>query len=231
MDEAVSRQRLLPRLWDREDLRQEAFLVFAEVVDAWEGEPFAVYLERVYQPALARHVRRVQRKQAREGSLPLALELGSDPETERTYRMTELLEGLSRLPRPMELALCLHLVLGMPLAQVGRQLGMRRRELGQLLPLARRAAREVPETEQERLERQLRELYGFADSWGRIRATGRQVRAGLKLGVREHAELMAELERCGMLAGRSRGHSGRLPASGPETAIRLLRRHRQPRSA
>ncbi len=231
VDSAVMRQRILPRLWDRDDLRQEAFVVFAEVVEVWSGEPVAVYLEREYQPALARHVRRIQRKQAREGSVPVLLELEPDAEAEQIYRLTELLEGLSRLPRPMELALCLHLVLGMPLAQVGRQLGLRRRELGQLLPLARRAATERPETESERLERQVRELYAFADSWGRIRATSRQVRASMKLGTREHAELMEELERCGVLAGRSRGHSGRLPASGPEAAIRLLRRHRDARSA
>ena len=224
---ALSRQRGLPRLWDREDLRQEAFVVFAEVCDAWPGAEFAAYFEREYPLELARQVRRAWRKQRRESNLPLALELDGDPQAAEVYRVAELLEGLSRLPATAELALRLHLLWGLPLAHVGRQLGLGRRALGGLLPLARRAAAGEIEGEEERLERLLRGLYAFVDSTGRIRATSRQVRSRLSVSPGEYARLLTALQEAGVLTGRSKGHPGRLPADGPQVALARLRRARR----
>ncbi len=221
---ALSRQRSLPRLWDREDLRQEAFIVFAAVCDAWPGGDFGAYFEDAYGAELARHVRRAWRKQLRESSTSVAPESATDAGAGSEYRLAELLEALSRLPASTKLALRLHLLGGLPLHQVGRQLGLGRRALGGLLPSARKAVLERPEAEEARLERQVRELYAFADSSGRIRGTARQVRTRLGLAPREHAELLSVLEERGVLKGRSRGHAGRLPQEGPEAAVRLLRR-------
>ena len=234
VDAALSRQRGLPRLWDREDLRQEAFIVFAAVCAAWPGSAergFGAYLEAEYEPELTRHVCRAKRKQAREWSVPEAIDPAADPEAAAEYRLAELLEALSRLPASQELALRLHLLGGLSLAEVGRQLGLGRRALGGLLPSARRAATERTEGEEERLERLVRELYAFADAAGRIRGTGREVRSRLLLTPHEHAALMDVLEERGVLIGRTRGHAGRLPADGPERAVRLLRRARPRRTA
>lgn len=231
VNRAVDMQWGLPRLWDRDDLGQEAFIVFARVCEAWPGSGFAVYFEKEYPVEFARHVRRAWRKQMRECRLPLSVEVEEDPEATQMYRLAELMEGLSRLPAPMELAVRLHVLWGLPLAQVGRQLGLGRRALGGLLPLARLAAMGAIESEDERLERRVRELYAFADLTGRIHATTRQVRSRLRLAPNEHEELLLLLDERGVLTGRSRGHAGRLPAGGPEVAIRLLRRARDRRTA
>jgi DNA-directed RNA polymerase specialized sigma24 family protein len=226
--DAVSRQRALPRLWDRDDLRQEAYLVFADLCETWPGGGFGAYAGLEYPRRLRNHVRRAWRKQQRETTVSRAIELGGDADAEGQYGLAELLEGLSRLPRPVEAALRLHVLWGLPLHQVGRQTGLGRRMLGGLLPLARAA---LLEGEDARLERLVRELYAFADRSGRIRGTGRQVRAALGLTAREHAELLETLEECGVLTARAPGHAGRLPVAGPEAAVRLLRRRRHPRSA
>lgn len=224
VEAAVSRQRELPRLWDRDDLRQEAYLVFVRVCEVWPGSGgFGEYLEEAYARELRNHVRRAWRKQARETPVSWDFELGTDVDAEEPYRLAELLEGFARFPKPMEAALRLHLIGGLPLHHVGRQTGLGRRMLGRLLPLARRA---ISEGEEERLERLLRELYVFVDPWGRIKGTGREVRARLGLTAREHRELLETLEECDVLTGRARGHAGKLPAAGPDAAIRLLRLRR-----
>lgn len=227
---AVERQRLLPRLWEREDLHQEAFIVFAAVVDEWPGGPFAAYMERAYPVRLGNHVRRILRKQARERSVPVPLDAGSDPLSTAGFGLAELLEGVRSLPERERAALRLHILNGLPLGEVGRRLGLGRRALGELVPLARRAIVAL-ESEEARLERLVREMYEFADAEGRLRGTGREIRARLGLPARAHAALCAELEERGVLTGRSRGHAGSLPAEGPDAAVRLLRAGRRPRSA
>ena len=47
VDGAVSRRPALPRLWDEEDLRQEAFIVFSEVCARWPGSDALAYFSRV----------------------------------------------------------------------------------------------------------------------------------------------------------------------------------------
>ncbi len=219
---AVARQRGLPRLWERADLEQEVFIVFAEFLDAWQGSGFRDAMEREFAGALLRHVRRARRKQYREVSIPSAVHLGGDPYPARLYALTELLEGLSQLPEPARFALQLHLFLGLSLAEVGRRLGMSRRAVVRLVPLAQSAVA-VLETREERLGRLLEALYALTDDTGRIRANKDEVRTHLGLSVREYTAFIADLEGCGVLTVRSRGHAGRLPAAGPKHALLLLR--------
>lgn len=226
---AVSRQRNLPRLWDREDLEHEAFLVFVGVCSNWSGSDFEEYFEQSFAAELARHVRRAWRRGAREVTLPLPVDPGHDPAAAGGYDMTEMFEGLSRLPARIALALRLHLIWGLPLAQVGERLGLGRREVEALLPTARRIVQGSAGPEEERIERMVRLLYSFADEHGRIRASARQVRAYLGLSSREHAELIAGLEERGVLTGRGAGHAGSLLPGGSDAALRLLQgRDRQP---
>ncbi len=224
--EAVARQRGPPRLWERADLEQEVFIVFAEFLDAWQGSAFREAMEREFADALLRHVRRARRKQYREVSVPGAVHLGGDPYPARLYALTELLEGLSRLPEPARFALQLHLFLGLSLAEVGRRMGMSRRAVARLVPLAQSAVA-VLETREDRLGRLLEALYTMTDATGRIRANKDEVRAHLSLSVREYTAFVAELDEYGVLTGRSRGHAGRLPTAGPRHALLLLRAARR----
>lgn len=197
--------------------------MFASVCDGWQGKDFLAYFEREFPAELYRCVRRAWRKQMRELALQDPPDSGQDPRSTDTYRLTELLESLDRLPAQVNLALRLHLLYGMPLAQVGRQLGLGRRALGGLLPQARHAAEGGIETEQERLDRLVRELFVFADSTGRLHADSREIRARLKLSPRQYRAFIGLLSESGVLRGRSRGHPGRLPAGGPESALRRIR--------
>lgn len=223
--DAVKRQWSLPRLWDRDDLWQEAFLVFAKVCDNWEGSDPTLYFETEYPRQLRLHVRRAFRKQAREISTPHSFDLASTPDAEGPYRSAELLEALSKLPVHVQLALKLHLLWGMPLAQINHQLGLGRRATNHLISRARRAIEE--KAHPVCIERLVREMFRFTDSSGRLRASSREIKSQLGLTPREYRELLDTLSRTGVLRGRAPGHAGRLPQDGPEIAIQMLRKHRK----
>lgn len=224
--EVVRAQRSLPRLWDREDLRQEAFIVFAGVWSRWNGEEPDAWIEREMRRQLALHVRRAWRRQRREVPVPEGMEIG-DAASDARIVLSELLAPLSKLPAQIELALRLHVVWGLPLSEVGRRLGLGRRALGGVIPAAREALAGKLESEEERAERLVRRLYSFADLHGRIRGEARQIQRALGLSGHEYRRFVETLVECGVLTGRSRGHAGRLPVNGPEAAVRLLRRVRR----
>ncbi len=228
----MQRQRGLPRLWDREDLRQEAFIVFAETCAAWSGtEGFEAYFEREYGPALTRHVRRARQKQRRETTNLRVMPSPSDPYSAQLLRLAELLEALTGLPPRVGRALRLHLLRELPMIEVGRELGIGKRALGEMIPMARDLAAGRAETEDARLERLLRELYSFTDPKGRLRGTARQVRRRLGITPAEHAELLDLLEECRALTGRRPGYAGALPPDDPDGAVRLLQAYLYRRTA
>jgi len=223
VDAAVASQWGLPRLWDRGDLEQESFLVFVDVCARWDGDDFAHFFEQEFAAELRRHVRRERRRQRHDVSVPTPLGLEPDPHADRAYRLAELLESLSSLPPAHGLALRLHLFFGVPLDVLGRRLGLSKRAAEGLLPLGRRAAEGGLESEHELLERRTRALYLLADPEGNVQADARKVRAVLNLRPREYRRLVATLEQAGVLTGRRRGRTGKLPPEGLDEALRLLR--------
>ncbi len=220
---AVERQRALPRLWDRDDLRQEAFVVFAGVCSSWDGSDVRAYFQGEYPRALARRVRREWRRQRRERSWQAMVEAGEDVRATQMYRVAEIVEAISRLPEPVRTVLRLHVVWGLPLAQIGRQLGLGRRGLERAVPLARRAISGELQTREQRLEGRVRALFASADSRGYLRGTSRQIRRRLGMSPQQYDGFLEYLERSGVLAGRARGHAGRLTPGSPDAALRLLR--------
>ena len=115
------------RPWDREDLGQEAFLVFTDLIAAWSGEgAFTPYLF-AYFPWRLRNVWRNLRPDRPHGEVirnarpELAVDHGAAAEEARV-----LLDVLaSRLPAGDRAILLAHVRDGVALAAIARHLGVR----------------------------------------------------------------------------------------------------------
>jgi RNA polymerase sigma factor (sigma-70 family) len=109
--------------WDLEDLHQEAFLVFVEVLDAWPGTgDFVAYFYAVFPKRLATAVRRLEGSQPwiRYGVVP---EGSDDPS--RQLETRAMLRDFAGLLTPMERRiLALHAWESLALPDVARQVAL-----------------------------------------------------------------------------------------------------------
>lgn len=119
------------RPWDQEDLRQEAFLVFSDLVTAWSGEgPFTPYLFAYFPWRLRNTWRRLGPERLHGAATGAARpDLAVDPSAvaDEARVLVEVLA--SRLPAGERTILLAHVRDGMALAEVGRQLGLRPRQV------------------------------------------------------------------------------------------------------
>jgi RNA polymerase sigma factor (sigma-70 family) len=93
---------MLPRSWDRSDLEQEAFEVFAQLVDAWQGDsPFTGYLLGHFGWRLRNIVRRARERER----LPVARLEVADLHEDDSWQAEEsrlLLEEVASTFPPLE---------------------------------------------------------------------------------------------------------------------------------
>jgi RNA polymerase sigma factor (sigma-70 family) len=109
--------------WDLEDLHQEAFLVFVEVLDAWPGTgDFVAYFYAVFPKRLATAVRRL------EGSQPWirygVVAEGSDDPSRRLETRAMLRDFAGQLTPVERRILALHAWESLALPDVARQVGL-----------------------------------------------------------------------------------------------------------
>lgn len=120
------------RPWDREDVAQEAFLVFCDLIAAWSGQgPVTPYLF-AYFPWRLRNAWRKLRPDRPRGVTILRAEPGLTADPSATAaEATVLLEALaSELPVVESAILLLHVRDGLSLAEIGRRFGVRPRQVG-----------------------------------------------------------------------------------------------------
>ena len=119
------------RPWDQEDLRQEAFLVFSDLITAWSGEgPFTPYLFAYFPWRLRNAWRRLRPERPQSAATGAARpDLAVDPSAvaDEARVLVEVLA--SRLPAGERTILLAHVRDGVTLAEVGRQLGLRPRQV------------------------------------------------------------------------------------------------------
>lgn len=127
---AVENPRRNGRPWDQEDVRQEAFLVFSDLITAWSGEgAFTPYLFAYFPWRLRNAWRRLRPERLRAAMRSARPELAVDP-TAVAEEARVLIEVLaSRLPVEERTILLAHVRDGVTLAEVGRHLGLRPRQL------------------------------------------------------------------------------------------------------
>ena len=109
--------------WDLEDLHQEAFLVFIEVLDAWPGTgDFVAYFYAVFPKRLATAVRRL------EGSQPWirygAVAEGTDDPSRRLETRAMLRDFAAQMTPVERRILALHAWESLALPDVARQVGL-----------------------------------------------------------------------------------------------------------
>jgi RNA polymerase sigma factor (sigma-70 family) len=109
--------------WDMEDLHQESFLVFVEVLDAWPGSgDFVAYFYAVFPKRLATAVRRL------DGSQPwirygISSE-GTDDPSQRLDSRAMLNDFVALLSPPERQILALHAWESLALPDVARHAGL-----------------------------------------------------------------------------------------------------------
>lgn len=119
------------RPWDREDVAQEAFLVFSDLIQAWSGVgPVTPYLF-AYFPWRLRNAWRRLRPARPRGAPILRAEPGLAADASATAaEATVLLEALaSELPVVESAILLMHVRDGLSLAEIGRRFGVRPRQV------------------------------------------------------------------------------------------------------
>lgn len=120
------------RPWDREDLAQEAFLVFSDLLRAWPGEgPVTPYLF-AYFPWRLRNAWRKLRPDRPRGGPILRAEPGLAADASATAAEAAALLAVlaSELPPVESAILLLHVRDGLSLAEIGRRFGVRPRQVG-----------------------------------------------------------------------------------------------------
>ncbi|MDQ3693571.1 MAG: sigma-70 family RNA polymerase sigma factor [Chloroflexota bacterium] len=118
--------------WDREDLAQEAYLVFCDLLRVWSGEgPFSPYLFGYFPWRLRNAWRRLRPDRPRGLALPrLRLDLVID-ESALAEEARVLLEALAGdLPEVERIILLAHVQDGVTLTEIGRRLGLRPQQVG-----------------------------------------------------------------------------------------------------
>ncbi len=117
--------------WDREDLRQEAYLIFHDLIRAWPGEgPFTPYLF-AYFPWRLRNAWRKLRPDRPRGATLLRRgpELAADASAVAEEARVILETMSSRLPEVERIILIAYVRDGVTLAEIGRRLGLRPRQV------------------------------------------------------------------------------------------------------
>jgi RNA polymerase sigma factor (sigma-70 family) len=130
--------------WDREDLRQESFLIFSDLITAWSGVgPFTPYL-LAYFPWRLRNAWRKLRPDRPWGTSMLrsAPELAVDPAAvaEEARVLLEVLAD--RLPVIERTILLGHVRDGVTLSELARQLGQRPRQVRRRWQMVKRWLRD-----------------------------------------------------------------------------------------
>lgn len=120
------------RPWDREDLAQEAYLIFSDLVRVWSGEgPFTPYLFAYFPWRLRNAWRRLRPDRPRGATI---LRHGPDLAADASAVAEEaavLLEALADLlPEVERIILLAHIRDGITLAEIARRLGLRSRQVG-----------------------------------------------------------------------------------------------------
>lgn len=119
-------------VWERDDVHQEGFLVFAALVDAWEpGIPFGRYVLANFPWRLRDAVRRGV---ARRGIPPRQRFAPIDAGAEMTDESATILEQeilvatlVASFEPPLDTVLRLHVLEGLSLAQAARRMGVSQR--------------------------------------------------------------------------------------------------------
>jgi RNA polymerase sigma factor (sigma-70 family) len=120
------------RPWDREDLAQEAYLIFNDLVRAWSGVgPFTPYLFAYFPWRLRNAWRRLRPDRPRGVAIGRhGSELAADASAVADEAAV-LLEALADLlPEVERIILLAHIRDGLTLAEIARRLGLRPRQVG-----------------------------------------------------------------------------------------------------
>jgi RNA polymerase sigma factor (sigma-70 family) len=120
------------RPWAQEDLRQESYVIFCDLLSAWSSEgPFTPYLCAYFPWRLRNAWRRLRPDRPRGAMVPGGRSpLEIDP-TAVAEEARVLLEALAEsLPAEERAILLAHVRDGVSLAELGRQLGLRPPQIG-----------------------------------------------------------------------------------------------------
>ncbi len=152
------------RPWELDDLRQEAWLVFSDLVMEWSGEgAFAPYVTHCFPLRLRRAIR-VLGPLRRAVSLPVVPDDEPDPEggDMRVEEDDELLAAVQAALSPRDaLVLQMRITEEISLSEIARHLGVSRRTMVRQWVRIRRVARAVAAT---RLQRDADAAAGLAGS-------------------------------------------------------------------
>src|SRR5699024_5860679 len=121
-------------MWTRDDLTQDGYLVFTELVDDWAGETtFTAYLLSRFPWRLRDVIRRGVGKSSappRQAVIPIEHAAGLvDPCQVPGDMEAVLTEVLAALPEPLDRVLIEHLVRGKSKAAIAREFGVSRRTM------------------------------------------------------------------------------------------------------